>query len=469
MTDMFPGIHYRLSVVLVAAALVSGIALLAATNLWFLRRLQGQSVHTMAAQSALDFGSELARHLAAEPAVAAPGRSPERWSDLARLVRSLKRVEPTLQYVSVSEGGVILFHEDVSRAATDGTDVPAPAPVRVGRTRLGTDQGVVPVMTFRIAVPGDPAGRQVEVALLKDVVTRREEQAARALAVMFRLSLVTLVVAFGVAVAFIGWFMRHELERERRRRAQEHLAFAGALADGIIHDVRNPMSSLRLDLQMLHKEVGRGAETRPERVGELADRARRTMDRVDAVMREFLYVSQPEPAARERVDLLECVRDCRDLLGPRFEAAGVGLRIEAPDAPVFVSGFEVGIKRALINVLTNAKQVSPRGGKVTVRVAREGSAGTVSVDDEGPGIPRSELRRIFEMFVTYRAGGTGLGLHLARAAVEKSGGTIRAENLPGGGARFTVRVPSSGEGGSELALQGAAGRTAGESQIGAGV
>jgi signal transduction histidine kinase len=439
-------VHYRVSVVLAAATMVAGIAVLAATNLWYLRRVQSQNVHAMAAQSALDFGVELARHLAAQPVVSRPAREAGQWDELSRLVRSLKRVEPTLQYVSVSEGGVLVFHDDMSvgitNAANGGIPKDADA-VRVGRTRLDTGRAVVPVMTFTAPVPAGGGARRVEIALLKDVVTRREEQAARALAIMFRLSLATLIAAFAVAVVFVGWFMRHELERERRRRAQEHLAFAGTLADGIIHDVRNPMSSLRLDLQMLEKETGRGADLRIARIAELAGRARRTMDRVDAVMREFLYVSRPEPSVRERVDLNGCVRDCADLLGPRFEAAGVHLLFEMAPGPIDVLGFGVGIKRALINVLTNAKQVSPKGGTVTVRTGLAGGRGFVQVDDEGPGIPKETASRMFDMFVTYRQGGTGLGLHLARAAVESSGGTIVAENRPEGGARFTLRLPGA--------------------------
>ena len=439
-------LHYRWSVILAAGALVASIAVLAATNLWYLRRLQSQNVHTMAAQSALDFGAGLARHLAVQPAAAVPAGQARGWGELSRLVHSLKRMDPTLQYVSVSEGGVILFHEDVSAVATNGPDADLAAggaAVQVGRTLLDTGHAVVPVMTFAAPVPGGGGGRHIEVALLKDAVTRREEQAARALAVMFRLSLGTLIVAFGVAVIFVGWFMRYELERERRRRAQEHLAFAGAMADGIIHDVRNPMSSLRLDLQMLQKETGKGPDLRPDRLGELADRARRTLDRVDAVMREFLYVSRPEPATRERVDLVECVKDCLDLLGPRFETADVKLHLDMQGDRVEVMGYGVGIKRALINVLTNAKQVSPQGGTVTIRIRHADQAGIVEIDDEGPGIPHRDLRRIFEMFVTNRTGGTGLGLHLARAAVENSGGSITAANRPEGGARFTIRLPSA--------------------------
>jgi len=196
---------------------------------------------------------------------------------------------------------------------------------------------------------------------------------------------------------------------------------------------------------MLQKEAGRGPESRLDRLGELADRARRTMDRVDIVMREFLYVSRPEPSALERVDLADCVKDCLDLLGPRFETAGVSLHLDMQGGGTVVTGFGVGIKRALINVLTNAKQVSKQGGVVTIRVRSTEQAGVIEIGDEGPGLPNSELTRIFEMFVSNRSGGTGLGLHLAKAAVENSGGSISAANRPEGGALFTIRLPKAPE------------------------
>jgi len=165
------------------------------------------------------------------------------------------------------------------------------------------------------------------------------------------------------------------------------------------------------------------------------------MDRVDLVMKEFLYVSKPEPAQRERVDVNACVHDCLDLLGPRFERENVQIRANLAPEILIVMGHSVGLKRALINVLTNAKQVSPAGGAVTVSTRRAADRIVIDVEDEGPGIPPEQARRIFDMFVTGRAEGVGLGLYLAKAAVENSGGHISTINRAEGGARFTIELP----------------------------
>jgi two-component system sporulation sensor kinase A len=347
--------------------------------------------------------------------------------------------------VTVNDGDVILFHEDTALASggTNGLAISARQDVRVGRRLLATGGTPTPVLTFTVPVPGAPA-RHIQVAMRKEAVTQREERAARVLSLMFRLSEITLIIAFGLAVLLVAWIVRHEQERQRRQRDAEHLAFAGILADGIIHDVRNPMSSLRLDIQMLEKEAGKGTESRHDRIAELAARARKTMDRVDLVMREFLYVSKPTPAERERVDVNACVHDCLDLLGPRFERAAVQVRVDLATDPLIVMGQSVGLKRALINVLTNAKQASPKGGTVTVtsRVA-EGRV-TIGIEDDGKGIPEGDLKRIFDMFVSGRPEGVGLGLYLAKAAVENSGGQITAENRAEGGARFVIQLPAGG-------------------------
>ena len=172
----------------------------------------------------------------------------------------------------------------------------------------------------------------------------------------------------------------------------------------------------------------------------------RTIDRVDELFKEFLYVSKPESGEPEAFDLKGCVHDCLDLLAPRFERLGVKVAVELPEPPAMVRGYPVSLKRALINVLTNAEQVSPQGGTVCVKLTRDGESGVVEIADEGPGIPRADRHRVFDMFVSSRPGGTGLGLSLAKTAVESCGGTIRAEDRPGGGTRMMIRIPLCGRG-----------------------
>jgi signal transduction histidine kinase len=432
------------SLLIVAGVLVACIAVLAGVNLWFLRKLHSRSLHDTAAQSVLELGSELARTLSNHPVLQSAGGGANRWADFERLVRAMKGIEPSLEYVTVNEGDVTLFHMDTSGAKTRGGSLKpeGDSEVRVGRKRLATEAGVIPILTFSAKTTGS-AGPilSLQVAMRKEAVQQREEQAARMLEIMFRLSLITLSVALGLAGVLGVWVFRHEMERQRRRQDEEHLAFAGLLADGIIHDVRNPMSSLRLDVQMLGKESGKGSGCRPERMVELAERARTTIDRIDLVMREFLYVSKPGAREPERFEMNAAVRDCLDLLGPRFERAEVRLEAHLCEEPLPLMGQSIGLKRAVINVLTNAKQASPPGRSVWVKTLQEGEVAILTIEDQGSGVKPEDVKRLFEMFVSGRPDGIGLGLYLAKAAVENCGGTITADNHPGGGARFTIRLP----------------------------
>jgi signal transduction histidine kinase len=442
---MFPT-TYRYSLMIIAASLVCGVAVLAALNLWYLRKLQSRDVHTTAAQAVLDFGMSMARHLSMQVASESADDSIS-LRHLQKLLLALKEVEPSLQYVSITEGDLTLFHEDLSSGPTRAVTHASAEDILIGRRLLASRGEVVPVLTFSAPIPGAAASaRRLHLALKREAVSQREAQASAVLSLMFRLSITTLIVAFLLAILFIAWILRHEMVFQQRQRDAEHLTFAGILANGIIHDIRNPMSSLKLDVQMLQKESDKGEAGHTGRIRELTERACKTMDRLDAVMREFLFVSKPESTVWEAVDVNACVRDCLDLLQSRFDRDGVNLIGTLDETRLFISGHDVGLKRAITNVLTNAAQVSPRGGTVTVATGcLEGNV-RITIEDEGPGVSPREAARIFDMFVSGTPGGVGLGLYLARVAIGKLSGRIAVENRPTGGARFIITLPRAAVG-----------------------
>jgi signal transduction histidine kinase len=292
---------------------------------------------------------------------------------------------------------------------------------------------------------GDGTNGIVEAAFKIDAVSNEERAATSAIASMFRLSLATIIVAFLVCAIVVLWVMRREALREALQREQEHLAFSGVLANGIAHDFRNPMSSLRLDIQMLERQLSRPAPD-ADKVQALCGRVLNTLDRMDKVFEEFLYLSRPSTDELETVDLSAGVRDSVAMLAPRFESAGVKAILDMPESPVSVNAFAGSLRRAIINVLTNAEQHAPQGGTVTVRLATHGSRARLEIEDDGPGIPPKERERIFEMFATSRPEGTGLGLFLAKTAVDRSGGTISAVDGRGPGACLRIELPLAAHG-----------------------
>ncbi len=429
-----------------ASIWVALIALLAAVGLMVLHRWHGQAAHQMAVQSVAERGQWLAMNLALRAASAAGKEDDGKaWQDFSGLLRSLEEVDGDLEYVAVRREGVTLFHEHLTEVqperAEDGFQFDGP--VSIGRNRLTDGDRSIPVVTFSVGVRHPEAGPvSLELGMRRRAVDREEWAAASALNSMYRLSLATVAVAFAACMALVAAVVRREERREQARRREEHLAFSGMVANGIVHDFRNPMSSLNLDAQMLAKEVVREGGARLERVGKLAGRMTHTLDRMDKVFQEFLALARPGDPAVERLDLAACARECLDLLAPRFEAGRVAAEVRVDHGPVHVRASGPALKRALLNVLVNALQHAGDGGRVGVDIAPMGQRIRLEVTDSGPGIPPGERERIFEMFHTTRPQGTGLGLFLARTAIENHGGTLVAVDPEGPGARLRMEFPA---------------------------
>jgi two-component system, NtrC family, sensor histidine kinase HydH len=282
--------------------------------------------------------------------------------------------------------------------------------------------------------------------LQRSVVGDAEENATQAIRALFRFSVLTVVAAFGLCLLLFTWAVRRDRWREAHARQEEHLAFSGVLANGIVHDFRNPMSSVRLDAQMLERELARPEGARQERLAELSGRISRTIGRMDRVFKEFLYLARPAPETLEPVDLAACVGECLETLAPRLEQAEVRAARLWTSPPPHAVATPVALRRALINIVLNAIQFSPRGGLIELDVRATGGQVTLDVLDRGPGIAPRDRGRVFDMFVTSRPEGTGLGLFLARTAVRRCGGEIVALGREGGGTimRITLKTAAGG-------------------------
>ena len=213
-------------------------------------------------------------------------------------------------------------------------------------------------------------------------------------------------------------------ERDRRRHA-ERLALLGRMATSLAHEVRNPVSAIRLHAQLLERVC---APEERASAGLIVGEA----GRIESLVNQWLRYAKPEPVTKVPVDLPELVNEARHSLGPQAEHAGVETREETD--PVWgahqVSGDRERLRQVLCNLLLNAIQSMPTGGAVTVRIL----PGALEVEDQGGGFSEKALARFGEPFHSEREGGMGLGLAVSKEIIESHGGKISANNLPGGGA-----------------------------------
>lgn len=439
--------RHHAPLIVIAGLVILVIAGVAIVNLWLLVKLYDTTARSSSKLSAIQYGLLIARDLEQQPFLSKSGGGKQDAEQFGRVVDALQMVDPGLEYVSVSERGAIVYHKQ-ARLATDrikaaGAATNRPESASMGRKKLWVGTNMIPVITFtRSFRTDDGLTRDLQVAFRRDVFEREHAGTTTAVTTMFRMSLLTLVVSFGLCLLAVVGLVRRELIWQKRQRQNEHLSFAGAMAGSIIHDFRNPMSAMRLDAQLLQHETDKGPACRPERLQTLAGRITQTIDRMDTLLGEFLVIYKPDAAIRERFDLNICVQDCVELVKHRFANAGINVVLTLVPAPLYVQGYPVQFKRALSNVLHNAEQFSPAGSTVTVQTMLANDQTITTVTDEGPGIPRSERSRIFDIFFSRRPGGTGIGLTLAKTAVENCGGTIEVETPASGkGSRFVIRIP----------------------------
>ncbi len=253
----------------------------------------------------------------------------------------------------------------------------------------------------------------------------------------------TGVLASGVDVT-------HEAQLEDQLRRAQKLEAIGRLAAGIAHDFTNVLALIRMKAEMLRRHV---EERDPRR--RYVDDILGSTERGTALTRDLLTFGRQRVVSREPIDLVELLRrfegSLRSLVTDRLE-----LRIVLPPEPLPVLGEPPQLERVLMNLVTNARDATPAGGRVVVSAARTpigdpeaagveraGDYAELSVADTGAGIRPEDLTSLFEPFFTTKehGKGTGLGLSIAYAIVKQHGGHIRVASEPGQGATFTVLLP----------------------------
>jgi signal transduction histidine kinase len=228
--------------------------------------------------------------------------------------------------------------------------------------------------------------------------------------------------------------LRETLDRMSQREA---LAAVGEFAASLAHEVRNPLTSIRVDLE----RCGRKVEDDPDAARALAERALAEIDRLNASVTDFLRTARSEGSGLPRADLRRPLEAAVRAAAPRFQERRCTLLFQPPAGPVEVAGDANSLEQLFLNLLLNAAEASPVEGHVQLSVSTDPSEVLVEVQDEGPGIPASEHERIFEPLVTTKGEGTGLGLSIARRIARAHESDIEVESAPGTGATFSVRLP----------------------------
>ncbi|MBX3207701.1 MAG: HAMP domain-containing protein [Labilithrix sp.] len=226
---------------------------------------------------------------------------------------------------------------------------------------------------------------------------------------------------------------------QNRAVANERLAAIGKMAAHVTHEIRNPLSSIGLNIELLEENLAE-AGTSGEPLT-LLQAITREVQRLEHLSEEYLRVARLPQPRMESEDLAAKVREIVAFAKPEMDRAGLGLELDVEDDIPLVLFDEGQIRQAILNVLRNAREAMTDGGTIRVYVRAEGMSVVVGVDDEGGGIPEDVRSRIFDPFFSTKGEGTGLGLAITRQIVEAHGGSIAVEPREDKGTTFRLLLP----------------------------
>ncbi len=236
---------------------------------------------------------------------------------------------------------------------------------------------------------------------------------------------------------------RHK-EEERRQNEKlqsdmaesRRLAALGQMAAGIAHEIRTPLGSIQGAAEILERDI---PPDHPRRRFWII--LQHEANRVNSVVKDFLDLGRPLNVQPHQLSLSPTVNECVGALQGLAGERGVSI-IVGPGISGELFADPQRFYQALTNLLRNAIQASSPEAMIRVGAQAGGGGIVITVDDEGPGLPDGEAERIFEPFYSRRQDGTGLGLALVRQILQAHGGWVKAEDLPGAGARFTMYFPN---------------------------
>ncbi len=278
-----------------------------------------------------------------------------------------------------------------------------------------------------------------------------------------------LGLAAGALIAGVlaSWGLRRHVRKvrsaERRARSAERMAELGSMTGGLAHEIKNPLSTIGLNAQLLGETIDE-LEIDPEvkgRVGRRIGSLRREVERLRGILTDFLEYAGDVRLDVRAADLNALVEELVDFFLPQAEKQGVRLRADLAPGPLVAQMDTRAIKQAVLNLMLNGVQAMSGPGaaagthgtpsapkELILKTARAMDAekrptAVLHVIDTGPGITPEVRARIFQPYFTTKSGGTGLGLPTARRLVEAHEGHIETHTEPGRGTDFVITLPAA--------------------------
>ncbi len=246
----------------------------------------------------------------------------------------------------------------------------------------------------------------------------------------------TLILAVGILIIVV--------RRRRYPRAQKldnkqakptHL-----LTRELVHEIRNPLNSINLNLQILEEDLSTENRGSPEDLQRRVRRIRGEVERLERILTDFRRYANLPPLTFETCDLAVLIEEVLDFNEPEAQRQKVQVSREIQKLPP-VQLDQSQFKQALLNLIINGVQAMEDGGTLTVRAKPLNEGIQIDVEDTGKGIEPEQLDKIFDLFISTKEEGTGVGLTIVKQVIEGHGGQVKVESKPGQGTKFSILLP----------------------------
>ncbi len=225
---------------------------------------------------------------------------------------------------------------------------------------------------------------------------------------------------------------------------QKDLSEAGILASGLAHEIRNPLNSIKINVQLLQEDIEDAIkdEDLKKDFRETISSITYEIGRLNELMTNFLTYARPTQLQKEKFSLADFIKDIVNFMKVEANLKGIQIECNLPEGEMIFEGDRQKLRQALMNILKNAIQILSKEGKIQVTLKNMRDLYLIEIVDNGPGMTEDFLNQIFVAFSSQRKGGTGLGLSITKKFIDAHGGGIKVESKVGSGTKFTIILPA---------------------------
>ena len=248
-----------------------------------------------------------------------------------------------------------------------------------------------------------------------------------------------LILILAVGILTIVTRQRKYLRAQKLNN--EHSKPTNGLTRELVHEIRNPLNSINLNLQILEEDLSAENRDSQDDLQHRVRRIREEVERLDRILTDFRRYANLPPLTFETCDLALLIEEVLDFNEPEAQRQKVQVNREIQKLPP-VQLDQSQFKQALLNLIINGVQAMEDGGTLTVRAKPLNGEVQIDVEDTGQGIAPEQLDKIFDLFLSTKEGGTGVGLTIVKQVIEGHGGRVNVESKPGQGTKFSISLPT---------------------------